>query len=758
MKTPFSIIASALVAAAAAFAAPDPDMESEYEDAVVSTNKGDIVIPANAKRLCKRYATFLQTKHLNRKSFDQDVSAQAWTNFFSHLDYDRSYFLQSDLDAFESHRLTLCDELVNGDLTFATNVFSVFRKRMTERLAFAEALIDDATNIDYTVDEEYTWKRKDMPWPQSQEEQDELWRKRIKNELLARIVSRDFNAAKTNEVEAAGATNVADVAEAATTNAVAAAEAASTNATETAEAEVADDDDYEEEELTPDAFVRKRYKQYATIIADADADWLIERYLNAFAAIYDPHTNYMAPASAEDFNIDMNLKLCGIGATLQADDGTAKVVEIIPGSPASRDTREIRLRKNDRIIGVGQGDGPIEDIVHLPLSKIVKRIRGEKGTKVVLHVISASDPSGSTTRKVDIIRDEIKLEEQAATGHVVRVSAPLDGKERAFGVVKLPMFYGSNTTNPRDPNFRSCTYDVTKCIAGMGPSIKGLVLDLRGNGGGSLREAVSLAGSFFSTGPVVLVKDPGNVGALPDTDPAIAFSKPMVVLVDRASASASEIVAAALQDYGRAVVVGDSKTHGKGSVQTVMPLMAADDSYGTLKITCAEFYRVTGGSTQLEGVHSDIVLPSLLEYLDIGEDKYPNALPYSQIARSRFNEVCDLGKIIPGLAKASSARTATNEEYQAHMKIVEHMKDVSERKSMPLAYDKRYAICEAEDNINKLQDRLEDEEDEAPEDGIGKDVVLREALNILSDLVDVQGDNAIPDDSSNLFDNIFRSF
>ena len=727
-------------------AAEDADIHTV--DLVEEEARGGLVIPENYPRICRRFAQLVSARHLLQKPMDEVVSAQAWTNYIAMLDYDRSYFTQADIDSFEPHRLTMCKELNEGNLEFAISAFEVLRDRVAERTAYTKELLE--TNFDFSVEESYTWKRKDAPWCKDQAEQNELWRLRIKNEILSRIIARDY--AASNKTETATNTLVS------VTNALPAATNALLSATNSTSSVTNSVD------LSPEAFVRKRYEQYNIIIQDSDAESLIQRYLNAFAAAYDPHSGYMAPAAVDDFNIDMNLTLAGIGATLQAEDGTAKIVEIMPGSPASRDTRDIRLQKNDRIIGVGQGDGPVEDIVHQPLSKIVKRIRGPKGTKVVLQVISASDPSGSTTRLVDLIRDDIKLEEQAATGRVIRVESKLpkkaDGKSknavegddntRAFGYVRLPTFYGSMTTDYRDPNFRSCTVDIMKIVSRMNPQVEGLVLDLRDNGGGSLREAVTLAGSFIRMGPVVIVREVSNTSVLPDVDPAIGFRKPMVVLVNRTSASASEIVAAALQDYGRAVIIGDHMTHGKGSVQTVMPLLPADESYGSLRLTCATFHRINGGSTQLKGVASDIILPSTLEYLDIGEDKLPNAMPWTQVPPAQFRPVYGLAKLIPTLREKAMERLANDAEYQKHLRVVEHVRDVSERTSVPLCYKDRYALFEAEDKLNKAEG-LDDEDESAepkkeekdPDDGIGSDIVLRASLDILADLVDMQGDSGI---------------
>ncbi len=722
-------------------------------------------IPDNYPRICRRFATLVSSHHLLQKPFDSTISAQAWTNYLRILDYERSFFTQADIDTFEKYRLRMSDDLKAGNLEFPIKAYELLKKRHGERLAFVKSML--STNIDFTVEESFEWKRKDAPWCRDQEEMDELWRKRVKNDVLSRIVTRDYAesnrvATATNEVDAVSATNiVVDVA--AITNAATSA-SVSTNSLD----------------LSPEATVRRHYEQSDIIVQDTDAESVIQSYLNAFCATYDPHTAYMAPTANDDFNIDMNLRLAGIGATLSPEDGAAKIVKIIPGSPVSRDTRDIRLMKDDKIIGVGQGDGPIEDITHLPLSKIVKRIRGPKGSKVVLNVISApGHPSGLQTRLVDIIRDDIKLEEQAATGRVIRVScniaddpetirnrmaafvrkgpkaaaASTGAVERAFGYVYLPSFYGSNTTNPRDPNFRSCTVDIMDIVSRMNPEIEGLVLDLRGNGGGSLREAVTLAGSFIRNGPIVIVREVRNTFAIPDRDPAIGFRKPLVVLIDRLSASASEIVAAALQDYDRAVLIGDHTTHGKGTVQSVMPLLAADDSYGALRLTTATFHRINGGSTQLKGVEPDIYIPSTRDGLDIGEDKLPNAVPWTQVPPAQYRTVYALGRFLPTLKANAEDRLAQDAEFQHHMRIVDYVRESSERKSVPLCYKDRYELYSTESKIFKdegLDDIDEGEgetnapgEEEAPDDGIGKDIVLRKALEVLRDLVDLQGATGI---------------
>lgn len=690
--------------------------------------------PDHYAEITERVGWLLPQGHLMQYPLDDRVSARAWTNYLSMLDYERAYFLQSDIDKFEQSRDTLDDAVRAGDLTFAFEVFERFRQRLGERHANVVTLL--AEGFDFTVPETYMWKRKEAPWPATVAEQDELWRLRIKNEYLGFVIAREYGESNKTARAVAATNNAANI-------------VISTNAAGNVVTNIAPSASAALSPVTPEEFVRKRYDQFRIVIDDSDAEWVLQRFLGAIAGAYDPHTAYMPPTAVEDFNIDMNLSLSGIGALLSPEDGAAKIQEIIPGGPAARDTRDIRLVPGDKIIGVGQDTEPIEDVLHLPLNKIVRKIRGKKGSRVVLQVINASDPSGSSTRAVDLIRDDVRLEEQAATGRVVRV-AWSNGTTRAFGIVKLPTFYGSMTSNPQDPGFRSCTYDIARIITGMNDDIEGLILDLRGNGGGSLREAVDLAGRFIRLGPVVQQREERRIMVHTDRDPAITIRKPMIVLVNRASASASEIVAAALQDYGRALIMGDSRTHGKGSVQTIVPLSRSDARLGSLKVTIASYYRISGGSTQLRGVESDIVMPSVLEHLDMGEDKLPNAMPWTRIPSTDYSIVYDLRPLIPVLATNMHARLAIDEDYQRHRRTIEHVRQINERRELPLDAATRYRLYAAEREIQRAEG---DEHDAAgPENGVPgesppeeklDDVVLDAALHVLADLVDLQGGVAI---------------
>ena len=728
--------------------AEDPD--SEYyvapEPAAKPARRSELADPKRVRETATLVCGLLGEAHVLRKPFDAKLSPAAWTNYIDSFDPQRIYFTAEDIASFEPARTRYASLLRAGDLSFPSNVFARFVERVADRNAFAAKAA--AEEFDFDGDEDYVWRRKGEPWTHEGAEQDDLWRKRVKNTLLAARVSFVIDRERKAEEAARRA--------------------------EKGEPEKKD----EKKEKTEDEAVAsaredmlKSAERFLQILRDSDEEFWLPRFYDCAALAYDPHSNYMSPASSEDFDIDMNLSLQGIGATLQTDDGACKIVEIVPGSPAERDESPEHLVRGDKIIAVAQGeDGEFVDIRHWPLYKSVRLIRGPKGSTVRLRVIPVSDPDA--TKVVTLVRDEIKLEEQAAAG---RVDTFVDstGAERTLGYVKLPGFYSSmaRTGAGSDNTPRSATEDVARLLAQFNEEgAEGMVLDLRGNGGGSLAEAVRLAGLFLRTGPIVLVREGrGRPMALPDNDPAVAFRKPVVVLVDRLSASASEIVAAALQDYGRAVVAGDVRTHGKGTVQTVIALPPGDGRLGSLKPTTALFYRVSGGSTQIRGVESDIRLPSVFEtYPELGEDKLPGALRWTHIAPSSFRPVDSLVAVVPELRLRSEARLATNAVWQARARLFDRFAAFNSNRVVSLRYETRLeraredavlqreiaALASGED-AEALEaagpDALPDEEKEeesrrkkrrsASEPRVpGEDPVLDEALGILVDLVDLHGD------------------
>lgn len=644
-------------------------------------------------KIAKTLARELPRQHVLQMALNDTLSQKAFTNLVSYYDFDHSVFLKSDLDKLAKHEFTIDDEMYAGNVAFGYEVHNLYVERLKERIDFATNLVAN-TEWDFSQDETYRVKRKDAPWPETKEDAEELWRKRIKNEVLVMKLDHEINAS-TNELD------VVDK-------------------------------------------IVKKYRQYAIAMSEPDEEAVLQNYLSSVARAYDPHTDYMSPASKEDFDMDMNLTLCGVGAVLQMDDGALKIEEIMKGGPIDKDGR---IKEGDKISGVKQGDGEMEDIMWQPMKKSIKKIRGAKGSKVTLEIIPRSDPSGLTKKYIDLIREEIKLEDQAATGRVETVT--LNGVTNKVGYVYLPSFYGSMDKRPGEEGYRSSAMDVAKYLADFNSQgVQGLVLDLRGDGGGSLREAIMLSALFVPNGPVVQIRDSRSVGALPiPPGNPVAFRKPMIVLTDRGSASASEIVAAHLQDTGRAVVLGDKRSHGKGTVQTVIGLGA--EKYGSAKITTARFYRIDGRSTQVEGVNADIHLPSLLDSLDIGEDKLPNALPFTKILPADYALSWDMHTYVRDLKKLSDKRLKENERYQKHLENVEGMKELSEREEVTLEWNARKAMMIADKALRELDDEENEEEgyksSRLHRNQLKKDdVVLEEAFNVMSDLIRLNRGAQIP--------------
>ena len=648
--------------------------------------------------ISQRLGDMLPRYHVLQRRLDDEISQRAWTNLVTYYDFDHSVFLQSDLDRFAAHEKTIDDEICNGDVSFGFEVHNLYVKRLGERIGFATNLLAKG-GWTFTSNETYRIRRKDAPWPKTREAAEEHWRLRMKNEVLVRMINHELDKS-TNELDVV-------------------------------------------RDLT------KTYRQYVTVLTEPDEEVVLQHYLSAVCRAYDPHTDYLSPTTKEDFDMEMNLSLCGVGAVLSMDDGALKIVEIMPGGPIDVDGR---IQEGDKIVGVKQGDGEMEDVMWQPMKKSIRKIRGEKGTRVTLDIVPRTASDGSVRKQIELVRDEIKLEDQAATGRVERVSH--DGVERKLGYVYLPGFYGTMDRKPSDEGFRSCAMDVARYLCDFNAQgVAGLVLDLRGDGGGSLREAVFLSALFVSGGPVVQIREGRSIGCLPiPLGNPVAFKKPMVVLTDRSSASASEIVAGHLRDTGRAVILGDNRTHGKGTVQTVMGL--GPDKYGSVKITTARFYRIDGRSTQVEGIQADIHLPSLLDALDVGEDKLTYALPFSRILKADYSEVWDLYKFVPQLKELSQKRTSIDPKFKKHVANVLGMKAISEREEVSLEYASRLAQMKADRELREVDDlENEDDDDETAAQKRRRrrnepkkdDVVLEEAYRVLMDLIRLKKGEQLPE-------------
>ena len=684
--------------------------------------------------IARKLANMLPAYHVTQQTLDDAVSQRAWTNLVTMYDYNHAVFLQSDLDRFAPMQTRIGEALRRGDVSFAYDVHRTFVRRLGACIAFATNYLEKG-EIDFAVDETYLYNRKDAPWPETDAARDDIWRRRIKNELLAQTLGRELDEEEDAASDGGKKKARARGRKATKDRGKAEAKADGTNAVAAAE----------KPEPTPKEALLNKYRHYlAWVLTELDETKVMERYLLATAMAYDPHSGYMAPDSKEDFDMDMSLSLCGVGAVLtqSMDDGALEIKEVMKGGPMAR---EGSIKAGDKIVGVGQGDGPVEDVVWKPMRKSIKKIRGKKNTRVVLEV---TDKNGTSRRRVPLIRDEIKLEDQAATGRVEQVT--LNGASNKMGYVKLPAFYGTMDKRPNDPGYRSCSLDVAKWIARFNTQgVDGMVLDLRGNGGGSLKEAVLLSALFVRPNPgpcpVVQIRETRNLYVLPTfpDQPTFAFRKPLVVLIDRHSASASEIVAGVLQDTGRALVLGDTQSHGKGTVQTVMPMGRAE--YGSMKITTARFYRINGSSTQVRGVASDIRLPSAFdERTDIGEDNLPNALPWSRIEPASYDAIWNMQDFVPRLKELSAARVRASPEWTRRLQVVKLCRDLSERRTAPLERAARKKMMKEERAILDEADEaaLEDEEppeaDEADERDAAaarkRDIVLTEAMNVLADL------------------------
>jgi len=668
---------------------------------------------AEASEAARLVARRLPQWHLTQLPMDDDRAVAALDRFLAFLDFDRSYFLASDIQRFQLAATNLDNRLIAGDVSFAQEAYDTLRTRVSNRVDFVEGLLKQGFELDR--DESYTWKRKDAEWPADEKAWDDLWRRKIKNQYIAHMVNRRMaDAARTNEPAA--------------------------SLPEEPAVEPSEEVDLSTDlRLTPEEAIRKSYRQYLDVLNDNRAEWPVDRYLTAFTQAYDPHTDYMSASQTEDFEIGMQLSLVGIGARLTSEDGAAKIDQLIPGGPAEKDGR---LKAGDKIIAVAQGDGEPVSILHWPLSKAVRLIRGEKNTKVVLSVIPASDPTGTTVVKIDLIREEVKLEDQAAKSAVKEVVGA-DGRTRKLGIITLPDFYADvRPLRGLGAEARSSAQDVRRLLRELSTNgVEGLVLDLRNNGGGLLAEAVRMTGLFIERGPVVQVSDGRRSQVMNDSDPEVVYDGPMIVLVNRQTASASEILAGALQDYGRAVIAGDSKTHGKGTVQTLADLKDGQPALGKLKVTTASFYRINGGSTQLRGVAPDIVTPSSLDTLEIGEETLPQALPWSQIRSLTYALATPLREQMPALRSKVEARRKSDARYQAYLELLGRLAERQKDPTVTLNFEKRLELARTE---KELSDQLREKDEGGDQQA---DVMLNEALQILSDLISMNAEPAQPADA-----------
>lgn len=655
--------------------------------AQLDTNK--IIMPEGKHpRVSQAIVTLLTRLHYAKVNIDDSLSTHIFDDYISTLDNNKMYFLKPDMESFETYRYMFDEFLYRGELSAAYEIFNTFKVRLTERINFIKKSLDNP--YDFTINESFTPDREKLPWAKNKKELNEIWRKRLKNDALnLKLKGKEWDDIKTT--------------------------------------------------------LLSRYERFHKNILQYKAEDVFQLYMNALAEQADPHTSYFSPKTAEDFNINMSLSLEGIGAQLTSRDDYTTIVRIIPGGPADKMND---LFENDRIVGVAQGEeGDMVDVIGWRVDEVVELIRGKKGTKVRLNILRADDTPDMPTEEIEIIRDKVKLEDQAAKSKIFDVEE--NGINFKAGVIDVPTFYlDFEARRNGDPNYRSTTRDVKKLIDKLKKQgIDGLVIDLRNNGGGSLQEAIELTGLFIDNGPVVQVKNYVNELEIhKDEERGLYYDGPLVVLTNRYSASASEIFSAAIQDYERGIVVGE-QSYGKGTVQNLMPLARyfknTDEKFGELKMTIAKFYRVSGGSTQHLGVVPDIKFPTYYEASEIGESAKRTALPYDKIEPAKYTKYWDITPIIAKLELKHEKRIKDNLEFQYLMEDINEYNGQKNKKSFSLKESVRKLEREEEEARKKKREEEREKlrkltirgKDEVKAENIREeDPFLDETGRILADL------------------------
>ncbi|HIY70224.1 MAG TPA: carboxy terminal-processing peptidase [Candidatus Luteimonas excrementigallinarum] len=586
------------------------------------------------------------------RAMDAEMSSDIFDGYLKALDGNKMFLTADDVAQFEPYRPQMGAAVREGKLEPAYAIFALYKERVNDRVEHARGLLEQDI-FDFTGDDRWEYDRKDAAWA-STEELDQMWRQSVRNDWLRLVLAgREADEIRTT--------------------------------------------------------LDRRYLNLANNVAQLGGEDAFQTFLNAYTASIDPHTDYFNPRSTQLFNQSMSLSLEGIGAQLQKQDDVVVIRELIAGGPAAMSGK---FRPGDRITGVGQGeDGPIEDVVGWRIDDVVEKIKGPKDTKVRLEVIPAGSGMDSEPVYIVLTRARVQLEEQAAKSEVIEVEGVEGEIDKRIGVIELPAFYQDfQGRRNRDGDYTSATRDVARILETFkGEGVDGVVLDLRGNGGGSLNEAVELTGLFIDTGPVVQVRESGGrVNVEGVRTPGVAWDGPLAVLINRGSASASEIVAGAIQDYGRGLVIGET-TFGKGTVQNLIDLdrMPAGEGkrYGSVKLTVAQFYLPGGSSTQNRGVVPDILFPVTVDATEFGESTYDNALPWNRIAEVPHTSYGDFTPILPRLTERHEARVAENHEFQWFLEDVAESRAEREKKYIVLNEAERRAERERQDR--KRRERQE---------------------------------------------------
>lgn len=649
---------------------------------------------AKASHLVSQLISFYHYK--KNFVFNDEFSREALKAYLKQLDPGKMYFTQKDIDSFSKYQNRLDDAIYEGDVRPAFEIFTLFRKYWIERYQLALNYLDKP--FDFSKKDDFQFNRKDVQWAKDSAEMKDLWHKRVKNDLIGQLLNgKNLEDAKKK--------------------------------------------------------LKKRYIASMRRMSQTESKDVFRYFMTAVTQTVEPHTLYFTPRGADNFNTEMSLSLEGIGAVLQTEDVETKIVRLVTGGPAKRSKQ---LAKNDIILAVGQGEkGPMKDVIGWRLDNVVDLIKGKAGTTVRLEVMTPNDAANAETRIVKIVREKIKLEDQDASSKIIHIKE--NGIDKKYGVIDLPKFYiDYNEYRNGNPNYKSTTRDVRNLITELKKQgVSGIIMDLRNNGGGSLMEATQLTGLFIDKGPVVQERDFKNrIRIHPDIDPGTAYDGPLVVLVNRFSASASEIFAGAIQDYGRGLIVG-STTFGKGTIQQIRDLdewnrNAANEHLGQLKFTAARFYRISGESTQIKGVVPDIKLPTSIDMKEYGEEALTNALPWDHISAAHYQHH-DLHSILPILKQRHEKRMQHNgefallrDEFKAYKKISEqqtvslNLKErQNERKISREASLKRLNIRRKFEGLAPVKSLDDVEDDDEVQQNADKkfDPVLDETGHILSDFI-----------------------
>jgi carboxyl-terminal processing protease len=666
--------------------------------------------------ITKLASRLISGSHYRQHALDNKISSQIFDEYFKLLDPNKLYFTQQDIKSFEKYRYYLDDLTQMGNTDFAFEVYKLYLRRLKEYRLYAEAKLKNG--FDFNKDEYFSVDRRKLPRAANMDELKDVWRKKLKNDMLYFILMKKAINMPNDEENGQNGKRKEEKA---------------------ALKKLWD-------KRTPQEKILKRLRDIYNEMSQKDKVDILGFYLTCLAQAYGPHSSYFPPKEEEDFDINMKLSLVGIGAVLTSDDGYTKVVRIIPGGPAGRDGR---LKPEDRIIAVAQEDGEPVDIIDMSISKVVKLIRGEKGTKVILTVLPGSKGRNAVPVSITLVRDKVELKSSEASGKIRKVKRK-DGSVMKVGVITLPRFYLDFQAAFRgDPNFKSSSRDVANILKRFSKEdVDGVIMDLRSNGGGSLREAINLTGLFIRKGPIVQVRQSDrNVSVKYDPDPEIHYSGPLLVMVNKLTSSAAEIFTGAIKDYKRGIVVGDTRTYGKGTVLDVIKLdrllryVNQKFPAGTVKFESAVFYRVNGSSTQQLGVVPDIILPSFTEYMEIGELFNDNHLPWdaiNQVPHDNYDK--DLDQFVRETKRRSADRLKTNPEFKVLKKNIQLFNKYKKRTQISLNEKKRWAEYLEEKKIldanQKFMKNISGNDDDTKEKD--SDFYIDESINILKDYVDLK--------------------